>query len=92
MHLYTILWEIYRVVRGKRLEIHSTKVYNMLRAVMILHTIVRKSMIKFNNDEELLSFFTREIKKFIKQQSILFELIAVHLREALSGKFSVQAS
>ena len=47
MHLYTILWEIYRVVRGKRLEIHSTKVYNMLRAVMILHTIVRKSMIKF---------------------------------------------
>ncbi|EDM62067.1 hypothetical protein DORLON_02627 [Dorea longicatena DSM 13814] len=33
-----------------------------------------------------------EIKKFIKQQSILFELIAVHLREALSGKFSVQAS
>lgn len=39
---------IYRVVRGKRLEIHSTKVYNMLRAVMILHTIVRKSMIKFN--------------------------------------------
>ena len=29
---------------------------------------------------------------FIKQQSILFELIAVHLREALSGKFSVQAS
>ena len=75
MHLYTILWEIYRVVRGKRLEIHSTKVYNMLRAVMILHTIVRKS-----------------IKKFIKQQSILFELIAVHLREALSGKFLVQAS
>ena len=61
MHLYTILWEIYRVVRGKRLEIHSTKVYNMLRAVMIL-------------------------------QSILFELIAVHLREALSGKFLVQAS
>ena len=48
LHLYTILWEIYRVVRGKRLEIHSTKVYNMLRAVMILHTIVRKSMIKFN--------------------------------------------
>ena len=44
------------------------------------------------NDEELLSFFTREIKKFIKQQSILFELIAVHLREALSGKSSVQAS
>ena len=33
-----------------------------------------------------------EIKKFIKQQSILFELIAVHLREALSGKFLVQAS
>ena len=48
MHLYTILWEIYRVVRGKRLEIHSTKVYNMLLSVMILHTIVRKSMIKFN--------------------------------------------
>ena len=48
MHLYTILWEIYRVVRGKRLEIHSTKVYNMLRAVMILHTIVRKSMINLN--------------------------------------------
>ena len=48
MHLYTILWEMYRIVRGKRLEIHGTKVYNMLRAVMILHTIVRKSMIKFN--------------------------------------------
>lgn len=40
--------KIYKIVRGKRLEIHSTKVYNMLRAVMILHTIVRKSMIKFN--------------------------------------------
>ena len=53
MHLYTILWEIYRVVRGKRLEIHSTKVYNMLRAVMILHTIVRKSMIKFNKKRQV---------------------------------------
>ena len=47
MHLYTILWEIYRVVRGKRLEIHSTKVYNMLRAVMILHTI------KFNKKRQV---------------------------------------
>lgn len=33
--------EIYQIVYRKRLEIHSTKVYNMLRAVMILHTITR---------------------------------------------------
>ena len=32
----------------EKLEIHILSVYNMLRAVMILHTIVRKSMIKFN--------------------------------------------
>ena len=40
--------KIYGIVRGKRLEIHTVKVYNMLRAVMILHTIVRKMNEKFN--------------------------------------------